>query len=137
MILEAEKYLIDNGINPSYQRIKIMEYLLKNRTHPTIDTIYLDLKQIMPKLSKTTIYNTLQQFIEKGITQIINIENNETRYDVDTSTHGHFKCENCGIIYDFDFDVEKLAATGIDDFEIHQTHVYLKGICSNCKNKLN
>lgn len=114
-----------------------MEYLLNNRIHPTIDTIYTNLKQIMPKLSKTTIYNTLQQFVEKGITQIINIENNETRYDVDTATHGHFKCSNCGIIYDFDFDVENLKATGIDDFEVQQTHVYLKGICSNCKNKLN
>jgi len=132
----AEQYLIENNINPSYQRVKIMDYLLNNRDHPTIDMIFLYLKPTMPKLSKTTVYNTLQHFVEKGITQIINIEDNEIRYDIDTSAHGHFKCTSCGKIYDFPYNINDITICGLDNFSIHQTHIYIKGICEKCNKKL-
>ena len=59
------EYLKENGIKPSYQRMKIYEFLLQNRIHPTVDTIYRALNKEIPTLSKTTVYNTLNLFIEK------------------------------------------------------------------------
>jgi len=133
----AEKTLLDRGVNLSYQRVKILEYLLEKKNHPTIDRIFTDLKPVMPKLSKTTIYNTLQQFVEKNVAQIISIENNETRYDADTSMHGHFKCEKCGAIYDFDYNINDNSISGLENFEVNQTHLYVKGVCKKCKTKIN
>ncbi|KDR94707.1 Fur family transcriptional regulator, peroxide stress response regulator [Peptoclostridium litorale DSM 5388] len=126
------EYLKEHGIKPSYQRIRIFEYLMEKRNHPTVDLIYRALLPEIPTLSKTTVYNTLNLFIEKGITLLIVIEENETRYDADISDHGHFKCEKCGNVYDFDFDISRMDINGLEGFGIKERHVYFKGICSEC-----
>lgn len=132
-IMEMGSRLKSRGIKPSSQRIKIYEYLLNNRIHPTVDTIYKALAPEILTLSKTTVYNTLNLFIEKKLVNIIVIEENQTRYDVDTTLHGHFKCESCEKIYDFDIDVSAIRTDKIQEFNITEEHIYLKGICKNCK----
>ncbi len=132
-IENVAQYLKSHGIKPSYQRVRVFEYLITNRNHPTVDTVYKALADEIPTLSKTTVYNTLKLFAEKNIVLVINIEDNEIRYDADTSVHGHFKCLKCNKVYDFQFDEENLNIKSIEGFDFHQTHVYIKGICKNCK----
>ena len=127
-------YLQENKIKPSFQRIKVYEYLLEKRNHPTVDMIYQNLVNEIPTLSKTTIYNTLKLFVEQNIVAIINIEDNETRYDADISTHGHFKCRTCGKVYDFHYNNSNLDIKNLKHFKIEKTHLYLNGICANCLN---
>jgi len=130
---KVDEYLNNKGIKPSYQRIKVFDYLLKNKTHPTVDKIHHELVGEIPTLSKTTVYNTLKLFHEKGIILIINIEDNETRFDADISNHGHFKCKKCGEIYDFKLIEENLNLPNLNTFSIDEQHIYLKGICPKCK----
>lgn len=126
----TSEYLRSNGIKPSLQRIRIYEYLTNNRNHPTVDKVYTDLIKEMPTLSKTTIYNTFSLFVEKKVITRITIEENETRYDSNTTFHGHFKCEVCGKVYDFDY--AQLKEDVLRDFEIKERHIYLKGKCKKC-----
>jgi Fe2+ or Zn2+ uptake regulation protein len=128
------------NIKPSHQRIQILEYLLSNRNHPTADQIFNDLKKEMPTLSKATVYNTIKAFIQAKLLREITIEDNEVRYDIQISDHGHFKCENCGKIYDFDIDIDNIPAADLNGFQIYDKNVYFKGICKQCleyKNKIN
>ena len=134
-IKNVAEYLKNNGIKPSYQRVRVFEYLVKKKNHPTVDMVFKALICEIPTLSKTTVYNTLKLFVEKNIVIVINIEDNETRYDADTSIHGHFKCVQCKNLYDFQFDEENLNIKAIEGFDFHQTHLYIKGICKNCKTK--
>lgn len=55
------------NIGLSYQRLKVLEYLIQNRCHPTVEQIYFDLCKEIPTLSKTTIYNTLRVLEEAGL----------------------------------------------------------------------
>lgn len=129
-------YLKNNGIKPSIQRIKIFQYLLENHIHPTVDDIFQNLSTEIPTLSKTTVYNTLNIFVDNDIVKEIIIEENEVRYDVITDTHGHFKCKECGDIQDFDVDLTKLELMELGNVEIEETHFYLKGICAKCLTKM-
>ena len=129
---KVDIYLSEHGIKPSYQRIKVFDYLIKNRNHPTVDNIHKELVGEIPTLSKTTVYNTLKLFHEKGIVLIINIEDNETRFDADISNHGHFKCKKCGKIYDFDLNENNLNLPALKNYAIDEQHIYLKGICPDC-----
>ncbi|MGM0509327.1 MAG: Fur family transcriptional regulator [Fusobacteriota bacterium] len=131
--MEIKKYLTEHNIRPSFQRIKIFEYLEKNRNHPVVDTIYKDLVDIIPTISKTTIYNSLKEFEKKGIVNPITIEGNTVRYDIDTSMHGHFKCKKCGEIYDVNFELSEDSISKLDGFEIEDKQLYLHGICPKCK----
>jgi Fur family transcriptional regulator, peroxide stress response regulator len=132
-ILDCSEYLRKNGIKPSFQRIKIFDYLVNNPVHPTVDTIYRSLVNEIPTLSKTTVYNTMSLFIEQGIVQLITIEDNEVRYDADTSVHGHFKCTACQKVLDFHVDAGDISYKGIENFDIIEQHIYLKGVCGTCK----
>jgi Fe2+ or Zn2+ uptake regulation protein len=86
----------------------------------------------IPTLSKTTVYNTLNLFVEKDIAQLITIEETEARYDANTVVHGHFKCEKCKEVYDFDTDIINIESNSLDNFQINQKHIYFKGICNKC-----
>ncbi len=131
-----EKYLRDAGIKPSIQRLKIFEYLASTNSHPTVDKIYGALSSDIPTLSKTTVYNTLKLFQKQGIILIINIEDNETRFDADVSFHGHFKCIECGGVEDFPIP-EHGKIEALVDYDISEKHFYIKGICANCKKIIN
>jgi Fe2+ or Zn2+ uptake regulation protein len=137
VIENISKYLLENGIKPSVQRLKIFEYLSNTYEHPTVETIFNALSEEIPTLSKTTVYNTLRLFQSKGIVNVINIEDNETRYDADTSFHGHFKCTECGKVYDFKVDISKINFKELENFKIMESHFYLKGICKHCLNNNN
>lgn len=128
-------YLIKNNIKPSFQRIKILEYLVGNNNHPTVDEIYQEVVKEIPTLSKTTVYSTLSLFIESNILRGLYIEENEIRYDCILINHGHFKCYKCKRIYDFKINIDDFESNYLEDFQINEKGVYFKGICPNCIEK--
>lgn len=126
------KELLKHNIKPSFPRVKIFQYLVEKKSHPTVDEIHSILVKEVPTLSKTTVYNTLNLFVEANMAKVITIEDNETRYDADISTHGHFKCEQCGTIYDFHIKMDNLETEGLKSFQIREKDFYYKGTCSKC-----
>ena len=97
------KKLIDNkGVKATLHRIKILEYLMKARNHPTVDKMYADIVKNIPTISKTTVYNTLKIFAEKNMVSELTITGSETHYDINDHDHHHFYCIECKNIYDID-----------------------------------
>jgi Fur family transcriptional regulator, peroxide stress response regulator len=129
--------LSSKNIRPSIQRVKVLDYLLKNQSHPTVEQIFRGLQNEIPTLSKTTIYNTLNLFVKSGLVKVLTIEDNETRYDIITESHGHFKCEECGSIFNFRVDIDLVAAEDLCGFEINDRNVYFKGFCPHCLININ
>jgi len=124
--------LLKKGIRPSYQRIRIMEILQQRVTHPTAYEIFQNLSQEIPSLGKATVYNTLHTFVKAGLVRVVNIDDNEMRYDIMLANHGHFRCKSCGSIFNFAIDIEGLPVDGLEHFEITQKDVYFIGLCPNC-----
>jgi len=132
-IKNTELKLRNAGIKPSIQRLKIFDYLANTVEHPTVDSIFNELSSEIPTLSKTTVYNTLKLFQDNGLVMVVNIEDHETRYDADTSFHGHFKCTECGRVYDFPLPADQPKIKELADHTVKESHYYLKGVCANCK----
>ncbi len=132
MMKNIIELLKENNIAPSMQRVKILEYLQNHKTHPTADMIYQALMDEMPTLSKTTVYNTLKTFTEKGILIAFTLFENEVRYEYNTDPHVHFKCIKCGRIYDISKTFECLRNEEIEGHKVLEHHINLKGICKNC-----
>lgn len=127
--------LRSHGLKASITRIKIYSYLMMNHIHPTMEDIYNELIDEIPTLSKTTIYNVLNLFLEKKLIKNILIEENVVRYDINLENHAHFKCSNCGKIYDLPIK-RKVEIDLPEGFEIEEEHIYFIGTCGECKNKL-
>ena len=132
-MLESHQYLQQFSIKPSVQRSAVMHFLLNNRIHPTIDEIYLALSPGMPTLSKTTVYNTMDLFVEKGAVRALAIDEKNARYDVDISAHGHFMCTGCGKVHDiFSLKPSMFELPVTDNFKINSVEVSYYGTCNSC-----
>jgi len=74
---------------------------------------------------------------ESGLVRVCTIEDKETRYDIVTEEHGHFKCESCGMIFDFPIDMDSLIPDDLSEFMINDKNVYFKGLCPRCLSNIN
>lgn len=124
--------LKEKGVGLSHQRLKVLEYLSDHPTHPTADEVYSELKQNIPTLSKTTVYNTLKVLVESGLVRTLGIEGHQARYDLKDIEHGHFKCLGCGQIFDVPMDVDSLMPGFLSSWEVRETEVHFKGHCPEC-----
>lgn len=120
------------GIRPSYQRVKVLDYLNREGGHPTVEDIYRALSPDIPSLSKVTIYNTLHTFVKAGLIRAVEIDEGQMRYDTTLEDHGHFMCVACGTIYNFPVDVDQFPIEGLKQFVITQKNIHFKGLCPNC-----
>ncbi|MCH4156432.1 MAG: transcriptional repressor [Muribaculaceae bacterium] len=130
------KHLMSHGIRPSIQRIAIMQYLMGHATHPTVDTIYKDLHDDIPTLSRTTVYNTLALLEEKNAMMSITIDSHNVRYDGNANPHAHFQCRKCGMIFDSELNVTDLQNIKYPKgFDAQQVQVFYYGTCGKCREK--
>jgi Fe2+ or Zn2+ uptake regulation protein len=125
-------FLRARGIQPSHQRIRIYEALAATKAHPSADTIHRELSQDMPTLSRTTVYSTLELFVEKGIVQKLALSGSELRYDADVSAHIHFRCRSCGAVLDLAGCAAPPPPAIPCGFVIERAQFYAEGLCPAC-----
>ncbi len=125
------KVFREKNFRTTPQRIAVYKYLCENPKHPDADEIYKSVLKIHPSFSKTTVYNALKALEENSLIMKVNIDKERIRYDAAVKLHGHFLCEKCGRIYDF--EVSGISYSGIDGFEVSKSDVYYSGLCPECK----
>lgn len=132
MLEKYVKLLKNDSIKVTPQRLEILRYLDNNRTHPTVEEIYTELKTRNPSLSKTTVYNSVELLRKHGLIQSVTISKTEARYDFKNSMHHHFLCNKCGEIIDIDIKCPNIDKIIQDGYRIDEVHGYFKGICKKC-----
>jgi Fur family peroxide stress response transcriptional regulator len=130
-----KKKLIERDIRPTFQRMKIYDFLCGHHNHPNVDEIYEGIIKEMPSMSKTTVYNTIHTFVENGLVHEVLIKGTELRYDIRLENHHHFLCRECGAIFDVDIECCHFRAGMIEGHKIEQMHGYFIGICEKCLTK--
>ncbi|MBP3440015.1 MAG: transcriptional repressor [Tidjanibacter sp.] len=135
----AKEHLEKFGIRPSVQRVAVMDYLLKHRTHPTVDEIYQALAPQIPTLSRTTVYNTLHLLYKHGAILVVVIDGITAHFDGYTHPHAHFLCTECGKVYDVELKDPSFIEHNAPEnaAEIRDAQLYYKGICKECADKKN
>ena len=127
--------LLAKGIRPTYQRLIIFKYMDEKRIHPDVDTIYLSVKDEVPTISRTTVYNTLHLFIEKGLVKEITITGNMSHYDIVGQPHHHLLCKTCNKIYDLPYECCFHSTGLINGHQVDGMQGYFMGKCRNCVQK--
>jgi Fur family transcriptional regulator, peroxide stress response regulator len=127
--------LSQKGIQPSVQRLKILEALISERSHPNVAMLYEKLLKEISTISKTTIYNTLSAFADKGLVSMLTITPEEIRYDGETRPHHHLLCRECGVIFDVNVQCDVAARLEIDGHKVDEVHGYFRGICRDCRSR--
>jgi Fur family transcriptional regulator, iron response regulator len=134
--VDVTEVLKESGIQPSAQRVAIAEYVLTTLDHPSADHVFRTVTSRFPYISRATVYNTLNLFVEKGLLRTLNIAEDSVVFDPNVKTHHHFVDEVSGAIYDIPW--EKVQVCNIETlrgYEVHDYQVVIRGVRKETRKK--
>jgi Fur family iron response transcriptional regulator len=89
-----------HGVLPTPQRLEIAEILLSRPQHMSAEQIIEKLKLAGSRVSKATVYNTLNLFGQRGIVREVMVDPVRKFYDSTTHPHHHFYNVDTGDLCD-------------------------------------
>ena len=120
--------LRESGIQPSAQRVAVAEYALATTDHPSADEVWDRVRKSFPMLSRATVYNTLNLFVDKGLLQALVIAEGKVVFDPKTEPHHHFIDDDSGSIHDIPWDsLQVKNIQGLRGYQVRQYQVVLRG----------
>jgi len=118
------------------QRAAILDVLRHSDSHPTADRIYEEVRQVIPSISKGTIYRNLKILQEKGEITELNLGGTASRYEGRREYHYHFRCERCGQVFDVDEPVNREVNYRVAQktgFKVSYHQLEFRGLCHQCQ----
>lgn len=114
------------------QRAAILEVIRAEPRHYTADEIFARAKEILPTISRATVYNNLNSMAKERLIRRICLEDADV-YDRSFEPHAHLICDKCGGIRDL-----KLEGIGeMLELEVGQTvssyEFKIGYICEACR----
>jgi Fur family transcriptional regulator, iron response regulator len=116
--------LRSHGIQPSAQRLAVAEYVLRTQDHPSADEVLARVRGRVPMISRATVYNTLNLFVEKGLLRQFVLAEGRLVFDPHVEPHHHFVDDESGTIVDVPWDalevrrVEKLQGLDVKEYQV-------------------
>lgn len=92
--------LSDFGIRPTAQRLQIAALLLAAPQHLSADQILGSLRQTGARVSKATVYNTLNLFAARGLIRQLCVDGSRAWFDSNVGPHFHFHDIESGRLID-------------------------------------
>ena len=129
--------LKEKGYRLTLQRLRIIDLLSKETTHPGAVYILKKVREKAPQISMSTVYYTLDILKKEGLIRELEFYDRENRYDVNVSNHLNLICMKCGMIEDFNQDLPVSAQkvekeTGFLPFQMRFEYY---GYCKKCRRK--
>ena len=135
-----KKALKKEGLRYTHQRQAIWDELSASDEHRDAEEIYLALYNSGLKVSRATVYRTIDVLVKNNLVRKLDLGDGRARYEnkMDTSHHDHLICVQCGKIEEFmDNVIENRQEVIVENFgyklirHIHQLFV----ICDECGSK--
>jgi len=122
------------------ERSQVLDAVLSSKGHFDADELYLKMKSAGQKVSRATVYNTLDLLLESGFISKYRFAENQSRYEkvFGRPHHDHLICLECGEITEFVNDKVAVVQSEIcseKKFKPQSATFQIFGICSNCVSK--
>lgn len=128
MSLNTRESLAEHGIRPSAHRLAVADYVLTALDHPSADKVWREVSSRFPAISRATVYNTLNLFVEKGLLRALHLDPESVVFDPKLDTHHHFIDEETGTIHDVPWDnVQVCNIDKLRKYDIREYMVIMRG----------
>jgi Fur family transcriptional regulator, iron response regulator len=97
---QCARRLAGFGIRPTAQRVRIAALLLASPQHLSAEQILASLRAAGARVSKATVYNTLNLFAERGVIRQLSVDGARTWFDSNVAPHYHFHDMDTGALVD-------------------------------------
>jgi len=122
------------GIQPSAQRVAVADYVLETADHPSAEQVWARVKERFPVLSRATVYNTLNLFVEKGLLRELVLAEGRVVFDPNVEPHHHFIDDETQHIVDIPWDALQVNhVDALRGFDVREYQVVLRGRRSSAR----
>jgi Fur family ferric uptake transcriptional regulator len=135
-IADLSQQLKKAGYKLTPARLAVAEVLETNPEHLSHDQILKEGKKIYPKLSRATVYRTLELLVQLRLVRPIYLTDPTQRFVSASGGHHHLVCSSCGLTLEFDHcTVQQLAHELAEQFNFQiQNHLLeFQGLCKACQ----
>ena len=115
------------------QKTAILGVIRSEKCHYTAEEILERVREILPGISRATVYNNLHALEREQLIRRITAEDNADRYDSSYIPHGHLYCTACGKIEDFNIPVFSEILRETVGCEVDSYELKVRYICSDCR----
>jgi Fur family ferric uptake transcriptional regulator len=135
-------YIEQKKLRKTIERYIVLQEIYQNKEHFEAEGLYQRLKEQNLNISKATIYNTLDLFLECGLIRKHQFGQNISFYEksIGYKQHDHFICKNCNKVIEFcDPRIQQIkdAASQLLDVTIDSHSLYFYGTCHSAECKKN
>jgi Fur family transcriptional regulator, peroxide stress response regulator len=116
------------------QRMAIYDAVVGRTTHPSVESVYKEVRRRFPGVSPATVYNSLSLFAELGLIQ--EVSGRLRRYDGRPARHVNLICQRCGRVTDVSdprLAAMERAVAARSGFDVKAAVFELHGICPRCR----
>jgi len=132
------EFLRKNDLKFTPERITVLDEIREADQHFEPDNLLIRLKSKNLKISRATIYRTLELLVQCGLIKKNIFADGKSIYEkkFGTRAHDHFLCVHCGRIIEFyDRDLDKIHKRLAEehDLAIQEYSHQIYGLCQSCR----
>jgi Fur family ferric uptake transcriptional regulator len=129
-------YLTGKKCRKTPERFAILDIIYSEQRHFDVDSLYEAMNCAKIRVSRATLYNTIQLLLDCNLVLKHQFGKNISVYEraYNNDYHNHLICTSCGKIREYkDSDIKNaIENKKIKQFKISHYSLYVYGMCGNC-----